>query len=341
MRRLVISVLMVAVIIVGGWTLYNKDHINSTEDFFKLAGQHISTLTEGKTEFAKWSRPQKDSIRIASFNIQVFGDKKAGQPDIMATLGAIVREFEIVAIQEIRSKDATMLTRFLDEINSSGRNFRYVISERLGRSHHREQYAFIFDTDVIQLDGAQSYTIHDPDDLLRREPLVAWFRTRNVNAEKAFTFTLVNLHLDSRTPARELAHLNQIFRVIRNDGRGEDDVIIVGDFNLSNEQMSDTNSRSGLVGLISNTPTNTRNSKQYDNVIIDRQATTEFTGRAGVFDFLKTYNLSMEDALRVSDHLPVWAEFQLEEGGSPSHVARQENPIEQTKVASAEQSELN
>ncbi len=322
MRRLFVSILLVIAIIIGGWALYHKEHIGNVDDFFRLAKSQLNSLASGNTNFASWSRPERNTVRVASFNIQVFGNKKASQPEIMATLAEIIREFDIVAIQEIRSTDKTLLSRFVDQVNSNGRNFRYVISERLGRSNQREQYAYIFDMDTVQLDGAQSYTIHDPDDLLRREPLVASFRTTRAAHDKAFTFTLVNLHLDSRSPQRELVHLNQIFRAIRNDGRGEDDVIIVGDFNIDSQGIANATEQTGLTGLIS-VNTNTRANQQYDNIIIDSRATTEFTGRAGVFDFLKHYNLSLDQALDVSDHLPVWAEFSLEEGGLNNLVAEE------------------
>ena len=66
----------------------------------------------------------------------------------------------------------------------------------------------------------------------------------------------------------------------------------------------------------------TRGDKQYDNILFSRVATTEFSGRGGVFDFLRQYNLTLEQALAVSDHLPVWAEFSIYEGGRPSSLAK-------------------
>ena len=49
--------------------------------------------------------------------------------------------------------------------------------------------------------------------------------------------------------------------------------------------------------------------------------TPEFTGRGGVFDFLREFNLSLEQAEQVSDHLPLWAEFSVYEGGRTGPVA--------------------
>ena len=58
-------------------------------------------------------------------------------------------------------------------------------------------------------------------------------------------------------------------------------------------------------------------------------ATTEFTGTSAVFDLMDRYNLTMDQALEVSDHMPVWAEFSIYEGGVPGHLARvpQSGPV--------------
>jgi hypothetical protein len=40
-----------------------------------------------------------------------------------------------------------------------------------------------------------------------------------------------------------------------------------------------------------------------------------------VFDFLREFNLTREQATAVSDHLPLWAEFSVYEGGRAGPVA--------------------
>jgi hypothetical protein len=39
---------------------------------------------------------------------------------------------------------------------------------------------------------------------------------------------------------------------------------------------------------------------------------------------MKEFNLSLEEALQVSDHFPVWAEFSVYEGGQPGRLAARE-----------------
>jgi hypothetical protein len=101
---------------------------------------------------------------------------------------------------------------------------------------------------------------------------------------------------------------------------------MLGDFNANDRHLGQLGQISGLAAVVSNAPTNTRGNAQYDNILFERQATTEFTGRGGVFDFLRQYNLTLEQALAVSDHLPVWAEFSIHEGALGGPVAGRPAP---------------
>ena len=52
--------------------------------------------------------------------------------------------------------------------------------------------------------------------------------------------------------------------------------------------------------------------------------TAEFTGRWGVFDVGRMFNLSPDQVQQVSDHLPVWAEFSAYEAAAPGRVGADE-----------------
>ncbi len=112
---------------------------------------------------------------------------------------------------------------------------------------------------------------------------------------------------------------------IRDDGRGEDDLIMLGDFNLDDQHMGDLGRISGFLATIAEHPTDTQQTRQYDNLVFQLRATCEYAGRSGVYDFMRQYNLTLDQALQVSDHLPVWAEFSIYEGGHhPAVIASQD-----------------
>ena len=310
-----------------GWFFFQNFDIRGLDDLELIPRNGGAAGTGAADSLSAVPARTKDAVRIASFNIQVFGTSKLSKPHVMDHLARIVRQFDVVAIQEIRSKDEGILPTFVELINASGCHYDYVIGPRLGRSNSKEQYAFVFDRATIEVDRSQLYTVADPDDLLHREPLVGWFRVRGPPSEQAFTFSLVNIHTDPDEAEEETDVLADVYRVVRNDGRQEDDVIILGDLNVDDKHLGRLGQISGMTWVISGIPTNTRGTKQYDNIVFQGQATSEFTGRGGVFDFLREYNLTTDEALEVSDHIPVWAEFSAFEGGQAGRFAtRPEQP---------------
>ncbi|MDZ4659859.1 MAG: endonuclease/exonuclease/phosphatase family protein [Bythopirellula sp.] len=262
-------------------------------------------------------------IRIAAFNIQAFGNTKAAKQYVMVRLADIIRKFDIVAIQEIRSQNEYLIPNFVQLINQPGRRYDHVIGERLGRSNNKEQYVYIFDTERIAIDPLSVYTISDPDDLMHREPLVATFMTTGVDPDEAFTFTLVNVHTEPNQPDlnRELDGLAEVYRVVRRSARQEDDVILLGDFNVDDRHLQRLGQLPGIFPLIAGVATNTRQDQQFDNIIIHQSSTTEYAGRSGVFDVMRNYNLNEAQALEISDHFPVWAEFSVYERDYAGRVA--------------------
>lgn len=93
------------------------------------------------------------TLGIGAFNIQVFGTTKASKPEVMEVLGKIIRTYDIVAIQEIRDKSQTALPALVDTVNSGSSQYDYVVSERLGRTTSKEQYAYIYNTQAVELTG--------------------------------------------------------------------------------------------------------------------------------------------------------------------------------------------
>lgn len=320
------SALLVYAALIGGgiWFFLQNFSVEGLEGLFdkvKVSKKETGSTHHVSAGPAVAAYQPGETITIASFNIQVFGQSKLGKPRAMEILAQIVRKFDVVAIQEIRSSAQDVMPRFLELINSTGRTYDYIIGERLGNSSSKEQYAYVFDLETIEVDRRYVYTVQDPDNLLHREPLVSWFRTRGPEPDEAFTFTLVNVHTDPDIVEIEMSVMDDIFRVVRDDGRNEDDVIILGDFNADDRHFGELANVPGITWALSGVKTNTRKTKQYDNLVFHSRATNEFIGRAGVVDFMREFDLTLDEAIEVSDHLPVWGEFSIYEGGLPARVA--------------------
>ncbi len=290
---------------------------------FPTTGSPVST-TAGAVAPPMGDGP---TFRMASFNIEVFGKSKAENPRVIYTLAEIVRQFSILALQEIRTQDDYHLPNFVRLVNSTGRKYDFVIGPRIGNSTSTEQYAFVFDTERIMIDRNTVFTVGDPDNLLHREPLVASFSTR-MPPDSAFTFTLINVHTTPEPAAAldaELSALAEVYREVRRTGRGEDDVIMLGDFNASDKKIAAhhrVGKLPGVTPLIRGVMSNTRQSELYDNLLVHLPSTTEYVGRSGAFNFGQAFNLSPAEAEQVSDHLPVWAEFSAYERDYSGGIAR-------------------
>lgn len=260
------------------------------------------------------------TIRIASFNTASLGPAKLAKPHVLETLVGIIRQYDVIAIQEVQSSRDDILPMIVDKLNQSGRSYDYMVGPRVGRAAPHDQFAIVFDTSRVETDRYQLYTVDDPEDLIQYEPLVAWFRCKGVPQAQAFTFSLANLRIDSNLGEAERAILPGLIEAIQKDGRGEDDWIVAGDIAGSVSQLTALD-QSGIRFAIRDIPTDITGMRMLDTIFFSARATTEYTGRAGVFDFLRKYNLSLERALEISDHMPVWAEFSIVEGAEPGRVA--------------------
>ena len=250
-----------------------------------------------------------DAVLIASFNIQVFGEAKLAKPQVVDVLTRVVRQFDVVAVQEVRAKSDSVVPTFVAAINADGSRYQYVVGPRLGRTSSKEQYTFIYDSSRIEIDPSSVATLPNPGDKLHRPPLRARFRVRANPREAGFSFWLVDIHTDPDEVPQEVDALADAFVSMRSLIPDEDDVILLGDLNAGPPQFGRIKQIPGSGWAVSGTTTNTRRSKTYDNLIFDRTVTAEYTGRWGVLDLQQEFGLPLDKALEVSDHNPVWAAF--------------------------------
>jgi endonuclease/exonuclease/phosphatase family metal-dependent hydrolase len=263
--------------------------------------------------------PVAEVVRIATFNLQAFGETKASKEAVMEILARLLRSFDVVALQDITSRQRDTLPRLVDRINRSDRRFDYCIGPRVGPGLRSMHFAFVFDTERIEIDRHQLYTVEDPSDQLEYEPLVGWFRSRRVQASEAFAFTLVNLRISPERVDRELPLLPNLIRTIHGDGRQEDDILLAGDFGCSDARMERLKTM-GVTFALEGVPTTIVGEEMLDNILFPRRNTHEFLGRSGAMDFLRQFNLTPDQASQVSSHMPVWCEFSVREGGEPGYV---------------------
>jgi deoxyribonuclease-1-like protein len=266
--------------------------------------------------------PLRPTIRIATFQLGRLDDAKLSNRRAGDVLVHLFPRFDLIALQGVRGKNQGVLIRLVEQINAaSGRTYEFATCPTQQRDALEHYSAFLFDRGRIDVDRTTVHFVEDPQGRIRIKPLVGSFRTRGPDPAEAFTFTLINVETDPDHAAAEVDVLAEVFRAVRDDGRREDDIILLGDLESDDRHLGQLGKLLGVTALLSGTPTTVRGTHLLDNILLDRRATAEFTGRVEVIDMMREFELTMPGAQEVSEHLPVWAEFSVYEGGQAGHPA--------------------
>ena len=260
-----------------------------------------------------------DRIRVGAFNVQIYGQSKASEEEVMDVLGDTIRTYDIVCIQEIRDKSQTSITDLIQEVNSENNNYDYVVSERLGRTSSKEQYMYIYNSSLITITGTP-HTYPEPEgDVFHREPYIASFLVNNGN----YDGVLISIHTDPDEATEEINQLDEVLEYTRGIYEGKQDFIIMGDFNADGSYFDEdgTSDLDEYAWLIDDSVDTTTKSTDYtyDRIVITD--TSDYTGEAGVFRYDLEYGLDQDLTEDVSDHYPVYAEFWVHKDDDASTVS--------------------
>jgi deoxyribonuclease-1-like protein len=333
MAKKLLVVLLIAVAAGGGYFYWNYQ-VQSRYENGRLIAVTIVPRPPHQGGSAPWQAaelppagPVRPTIRIATFDLGQFDERNLANHQVSDVLLHVLPQFELIALQGFQGQTEAAVLRLAEQLNrSTGRMYAHAAC-LVGRRDSVAQYsAFLFDQAAIEIDRSTLRLVQDPAGRFRHPPLVAAFRVRGPAEAEAFTFTLINVHTDPDNAAVELDLLRDVYKTVRDDGRNEDDVILLGDFEADENHLGQLGQVLDLTAAITSMPTTVRGTRRADNILLDRRATVEFTGRAEVVDLLRECDLTMEGALQVSEHLPVWAEFSSYEGGQSGHVAAAAEP---------------
>ncbi|MEK7484940.1 MAG: endonuclease/exonuclease/phosphatase family protein [Planctomycetota bacterium] len=253
--------------------------------------------------------PGTSSIQIASFNIQIFGKSKLENVSQMEIIKKILRQFDLIAIQEVRNQDPNHLEIFLKKINEGESTcYEGIIGPRLGRTASKEQYVYIWNSKKVRYLG-DCRTIPDPDDDFEREPFVASFKSGN------FDFTMVVIHIRPEEAGYELKSLSESINTLVTNS-SEKDIIVLGDFNADGDYFDESLLKAtfpGWINLITNEmDTMVKTDWTYDRIMIRQHTQSRVTQGTARPCYWDQYFGERDEAVvkRISDHYPVSAQFQ-------------------------------
>jgi len=257
--------------------------------------------------------PEAPTIRVAAFNIQVFGQAKRSKSDVMEVLIRVAREFDVVLVQEIRDSSGETAPMYLAGINSlEGPTYAYVESPRLGRTSSKESYAYYWNTATVQIIEGSAHVYDDALDTYEREPYVASFRAGG------FDFTLIGVHTKPEEARWEIGNLTAVALSVLDANPGESDIIILGDLNADGSYFGEDGlsplKEEPYVWLTDNgLDTMTKTDWTYDRIIVTGATMHEYVeGTCTAFYFDAEYGLSGDIVEEVSDHYPIYAVFRVD-----------------------------
>jgi len=256
--------------------------------------------------YQRYDVSSPETIKIMSFNIQIFGASKMSKPEVAGILADIVSHADIIAVQEVRSVSIDPVEQFMALLPDT---YKYVIGPHQGRSSSKEQYWVIYNAAKIAVLEEDSWP--DENDIFERSPYAVYFKTNGV-----FDFIMLNNHIQPRTAEKEIRALPNVAAYYADLWR-DPDVLIAGDFNADGQYFD-----SFLLASIfpeieykiiftDEDTTLAPSHNTYDRFIITNSAIEDFTGSFGVIRFDEAYNFegSNISSNKVSDHYPIWAEF--------------------------------
>jgi len=267
--------------------------------------------------FSQDSYPKRDTaypgndgtIKIMSFNIQIFGVSKMSKSEVAGILADIVSKADIIAVQEVRSAGLDPVEQFMALLPDT---YKYVIGPRQGRSGSKEQYWVIYDSVKITVLEEDSWP--DEDDVFERGPYAVYFKTDGI-----FDFILLNNHIQPRAAEKEIRALPGVVAYYA-DLWKDPDVLVVGDFNADGQYfdaslLDSIFPETGYKIIFTDEDTTLAESRNtYDRFVITNQAVEDFTGNFGVIRFDEVYDFDGLNVLprHISDHYPIWAEFRTD-----------------------------
>lgn len=247
-------------------------------------------------------------IRIASFYINAFSDDNI-VPEPVYT-AHIVKYFDVVAVQGVETE--AVLKKIVDILKGLGLSYAYLRADSSQNGHASFQ-AFLYRQDKISV--LQEGKIYRPKaSPFIQEPFYARFQAGR------FDFTLISAHVswgaNEEDRREEIKALPDLYNSIQKEFPEEQDIILLGHFNLSPEDPAwDNLKRFPTMSALIKPPdtTNIAGTRLYDNIWFQKKYVREYTDRSGVIKFDE--NMFKDDDNKagdaVSDYRPIWGDFRV------------------------------
>ncbi|XP_010015286.1 PREDICTED: deoxyribonuclease-1-like, partial [Nestor notabilis] len=225
----------------------------------------------------------------------------------------ILLGYDITLVQEVRDADLSAVKKLMDQLNSvSLHPYSFLDSIPLGRTSYKEQYVFIYRSDMVSVLESYYYNDSCGTDAFSRDPFIVKFFSPTTQVEE---FVMVPLHAEPSSAADEIDALYDVYTDVVNKW-ATNNIFLLGDFNADCSYVTSAqwpsirlHSLDACEWLIPDSTDTTVSDTDcaYDRIVACGTALRRDIepGSATINNFQKTFNLQSKDALAVSDHFPV------------------------------------
>uniref|UniRef100_A0A8C5VWQ2 Deoxyribonuclease n=1 Tax=Microcebus murinus TaxID=30608 RepID=A0A8C5VWQ2_MICMU len=230
-----------------------------------------------------------EAFRICAFNTQRLTLAKVAREQVMDTLVQILARCDIMVLQEVVDSSGSAIPLLLRELNRFGGSgpYKSLSSPLLGRSTYMEKYVYEA-------------------------------REEGLGVGVLPSLVLVPLHTTPKAVEKELNALYDVFLHVSQHWQSKD-MILLGDFNadcasLAKKRLDELVLRTepGFHWVIADgEDTTVRASTHcaYDRIVLHGERCQSLLQAAATFDFPRSFQLTEEEALNISDHYPVEVEL--------------------------------
>ncbi|XP_046566005.1 deoxyribonuclease-1-like [Haliotis rubra] len=248
-------------------------------------------------------------------------EKKEAEEETDCHILQIVSRYDVILIQEIRDITNTSVNELHGNLSAHVRAanpsacFSYKISPRLGRTRYKEQYAFFYRSDRVNVVASHLFT-ESGGDVFEREPFCLLL---NIPGQAGpWRLALIGLHAKPTNAVEELQHLfHQVEAEVKLTWNTQN-LLYLGDMNadcrylpVSHQMVTGMFQHPGYFSLIgSDADTTTgRSNCAYDRIVATGNDLISAVQSSRVYPYDLELGLDPTLTSRVSDHYPVEVEL--------------------------------
>lgn len=282
-------------------------------------GSKESSVPQKESKTVSFTPPSpinRQEIRIGTVCLNRMNLMKFSDPVIQETLVRTAQEFDLLAVQGFYDSDLQVIERWVKALNADGGTFSYLSAYppeyKQDKNYQAPFVAFIFNRRAVDVDRS-TLLILECGTRMTCSPIAALFTARSTDKYPAFTFIAMNVWIDPARASSELSVLTQTFPMLREYIRGEDDIVILGDFGVNVNITPEIVRNPKLNWAVKQPILNYYNQNVNSNILFYDNSCTEYQNKYGSFAVEKLTGLPTTQLREFIPNPPVGGVFSVRE----------------------------